>query len=223
VSEPESIPEFRDSPDLLHDLTEARRRDGATAVLSSSAAVHHEFKNELQLFAALVERTHADPDRLRCFLHALAAAHDVLYRAADAPDAARLLQTLADHAWRVLADPMPVQLRLPQSPVPIEPQQTRPLALIAHELVVNAVRHSGADRIVVTLEVIGPLAALTVTDNGRGLPTGFCPETDGGFGLQLVGRLAREHFDHAVQWRPAPGGGTAVRVELACAAVPATT
>jgi len=195
-------------------LTQARRRDGASAVLSNSAAVHHEFKNELQLFAALVERTHADPHRMQSFLQALAAAHEVLYCTPQAPDAGRLLQTLADQTWRVLADPMPVRLHLPQHPVPIAPQHAQPLALIAHELVLNAVQHSEATEIVVALEADGAHITLTVTDNGRGLPEGFCPDTDGGFGVQLVRRLAREHFGRDPQWRPARGSGVEVWTEL---------
>jgi two-component system, sensor histidine kinase PdtaS len=79
--------------------------------------------------------------------------------------------------------------------VPVE--QALPLALITCEVVCNAVRHAHPADVVGFINVCcwhdttGDLV-LDVADDGVGLPPGFDPVTDSGFGLRLVRQLCEQ-------------------------------
>lgn len=82
-------------------------------------------------------------------------------------------------------------------PLPVTPAQAIPLALATAELLANAIEHAfpgrAAGRVAVALrrEADGT-AALTVQDDGVGLPPGFAAEEARSLGLSLVGQLARQ-------------------------------
>lgn len=91
--------------------------------------------------------------------------------------------------------------------------------LILQPLVENSVRHGlGADPkdavIVIRAACAGDRLALTVEDNGRGLPKGG--ESSEGTGLRNIReRLAQLYPDgHRFQLRPRPGGGTMAEIEI---------
>lgn len=71
-----------------------------------------------------------------------------------------------------------------------------PVSLIVTELVSNALEHGLADRpggaIRVDLNRDGANHILTVSDNGKGLPPDFSPETNGGLGLRIVQALVQQ-------------------------------
>ncbi len=79
---------------------------------------------------------------------------------------------------------------------------------IAQEAVANAVRHSGAQEIVIVLEEAGGTVRLTVTDDGRGLPLARDPEA--GIGLRIM-----RHRAEAIgaDFRICPGPASGVRIE----------
>jgi len=81
---------------------------------------------------------------------------------------------------------------------------------IAVEAVLNTVRHAGASRCAVQLDVDRSFATLTVTDDGRGPPIDSRP----GVGTSAMAERAGE-LGGTVSIEGAPGGGTQV-----CAAVP---
>lgn len=194
-------------------LADARRAASPGGFTAYAAEFHHELKNELQLLVSLAERTGADP-RFQTFLIALAAVHDVLHHDPLAPDAVQLIRRLADEAWRKLADQREFRIHAPDAPVLVDPRHARVLALIAHELVLNAFRHSQASTVTVALYPEGPECQLMVEDNGRGLPPGFDAGTNPGFGLQLAARLAVEHFGKPWEVRSAQGTGATIVVRF---------
>ncbi len=63
-----------------------------------------------------------------------------------------------------------------------------PLSLIVNELVTNAIKH-GRGRITVTLAPSGKRHALSVCNDGAGLPEGFDPTASEGLGMTLVSSL----------------------------------
>lgn len=69
-----------------------------------------------------------------------------------------------------------------------------PFALIAAELISNALEHGFGDgakgTIRVDLKAEGDSYVLTVADDGKGLPEGFSIEAQGGMGLKIVRSLA---------------------------------
>lgn len=67
----------------------------------------------------------------------------------------------------------------------------QPIGLIVNELVANAGKH-GTGRIEVRHEMKGNLHALSVSDEGEGLPSDFNPDKTGGLGMKVVQTLARQ-------------------------------
>ncbi len=66
-----------------------------------------------------------------------------------------------------------------------------PLSLIVNELFTNAIKH-GRGRITVTLAPSGKRHALSVCNDGDGLPEGFDPTACKGLGMKLVSSLATQ-------------------------------
>ncbi|QYJ14784.1 hypothetical protein Rxycam_00590 [Rubrobacter xylanophilus DSM 9941] len=80
---------------------------------------------------------------------------------------------------------------------------------VLQEGLTNALKHSGADRVEVRLELCGETVRLSVTDDGRGASGG----TSGGFGLEGL-RERVEEVGGRISAGGACGGGFALEVEL---------
>lgn len=78
----------------------------------------------------------------------------------------------------------------------LAPDQTVPLALIATELISNALEHGFAGRrsgtIRINIRPEGAHRVLTISDDGKGLPENFSPEAAGSMGLRIVQALTRQ-------------------------------
>ncbi len=113
-----------------------------------------------------------------------------------------------------------VRLASPQAPR-IEVRVTGPAGLlpeaveenlfrIAQEAVTNALKHAGAGRIAVELEIGGERVVLRVRDDGRGLIPSAAP---GHFGLSVM-RERAEALGGTLRVGTAPGGGTEIEVAV---------
>jgi signal transduction histidine kinase len=90
----------------------------------------------------------------------------------------------------------------------LDTDMTSHLFYIAREAVRNAARHGEATRVTIHLTISRALAALTITDNGRGFA--LKPPGDGdGMGLRIMAHRA-ELIGGRLQIDAAPGGGTRV-------------
>ena len=87
-----------------------------------------------------------------------------------------------------------------------------PLLLAAREGMVNAVRHSGAPRVSVYLEVSDTDAVVFVRDRGAGFDPGAVAADRGGLAASIVGRLARH--GGAAKVRSKPGMGCELELSL---------
>jgi two-component sensor histidine kinase len=67
-----------------------------------------------------------------------------------------------------------------------------PLGLIVNELVTNAAKHGNGSRIMVRFQVAPNGYAITVADDGNGLPEGFDPRRTQGLGMSIVASLVKE-------------------------------
>lgn len=102
-----------------------------------------------------------------------------------------------------------VELRLPTE-LPALPAAVELAAYrIIQEALTNVARHSGASRCTVALAVTGARLAVTVGDDGRGLPDAVAR----GVGLGSM-RERAEELGGRCEVRLCPGGGTEVRAEL---------
>lgn len=88
------------------------------------------------------------------------------------------------------------------------------LFLLALESITNAVRHSGASRIEVTVQFPPDGVQLRVTDNGRGFDPSSAPDHhDGHFGLQGMRERAKR-IGATLSIDSRPGGGTTIEVRV---------
>ena len=84
-----------------------------------------------------------------------------------------------------------------------------PLGLIANELITNSIKYAEGT-ITVRLETVGEGYALSVSDEGPGLPEGFNPAGMNGLGMKLISSLARQ-IDGQLQFsRGNNGKGTRI-------------
>jgi signal transduction histidine kinase len=91
-------------------------------------------------------------------------------------------------------------------------EQLRPLVLAAREAMVNAAKHSGADKVDVYAETGPEQVEVFVRDRGRGFDPGRVPEDRLGVRRSVVDRMQRHGGGATV--RSAPGEGTEVRLAM---------
>ncbi|HEU4513692.1 MAG TPA: PspC domain-containing protein [Nocardioidaceae bacterium] len=88
----------------------------------------------------------------------------------------------------------------------------RPIVLAAREAMVNAAKHSGADKVDVYAESAGDRVEVFVRDRGRGFDTDAVSEDRLGVRRSIVDRMERHGGSATV--RSAPGDGTEVRLSM---------
>lgn len=163
--------------------------------------LQHRVKNHLQMILALVSsagRESEDPGRkqfvkmLQSKLAALFDAQRLMY-AEDAGDGLRvdqMLSALAETVQTLAGVRITIEVRA--EPIVAPNDLAFPLALIANELLTNAVKYADGPAAAVSLDFvrIGGEAVLTVRDNGPG----FAPSASGpsSSGLGLVRGLCRQ-------------------------------
>lgn len=125
-------------------------------------------------------------------------------------DAAGLMAALADLASsteRIFRISCPFRCDLP---VEVADNKTATqLYRIAQEAVANAIKHSHAERIEISLELEDGMIVLTIRDNGRGMPEGDVRQGSG-LGLLTMNHRARM-IGGTLTIMPDPLGGTVVQ------------
>ena len=170
--------------------------------------VHHRVRNNLQLISSLLSlqnRTITDPATLQQFteargrIEAVAQVHEQLYLTdrPDLMDFAAFLQGLCANLSR---PGIPVAC-IRDRPIELPIDEATPLALIANELIANAVEYAYPDeggvvisggpvRVILDGRAPGPVE-LRVEDDGVGLPLDF-EQGQGRLGIRLVRQLTRQ-------------------------------
>lgn len=181
--------------------------------------IHHRVKNNLQTVSSLLalqirslgqdEGSTTPLRECQGRVRAMAMLHEKLYGdgGVERVDFGDYLGGLLQELLRS-ARPAGVDVRLErdlQAGVHLPMEVAVPLGLIANELIANGLKHAfngrpcGAVRVALCARP-GGLHRLTVSDDGRGLPAGFSiplpgaptPPGRNGFGLRLVGLLAKQ-------------------------------
>ncbi len=219
---------------LLRDVSELRRRE--RELLTKEATIreiHHRVKNNLQTVSALLRlqsRRLEDPTARAALqeagrrLSTVALVHDALSHGFDETVpfddlAPRILRAILDVASRGPA----VELVSLGSFGLLRAEDATPLAMILAELVHNAVEHGFADSIRaeqaeprVTIEAArsvdehGGVLAVTVSDNGQGLPWGHSRPPGSGLGMQIVEALLAD-LKGDIDWQTMEPHGTSAR------------
>jgi two-component sensor histidine kinase/PAS domain-containing protein len=219
---------------LVRDVTELRRRDRELVTKDATIReIHHRVKNNLQNVAALLrlQARRLDEPLGKAALNeavrrvgSIAIVHETLSQTLDErvefdEIADRVLAMVVDYsvASGSGASSRGVQARRIGSFGVLSAQFATSLAMVLTELLQNAFEH-GLDGAGSVLEVTavrwsGRLA-ITVSDDGRGLPPGFDPRTAGNLGLQIVRTLVTGDLGGDFGMLPREGGGTVVALEL---------
>ncbi|MBO0808715.1 MAG: sensor histidine kinase, partial [Actinobacteria bacterium] len=223
---------------LVRDVTELRRRE--RELLTKDATIreiHHRVKNNLQTVAALLRlqaRRLAGPEARAALEEAvrrvgsIAIVHETLSHTPEE------IVDFDDIAARVVA--MAGEVSAPEARVTptisgrfgfLPAAVATPLALVLTELLQNALQHglsqdpgNKPSALAVTVHRDAAGLAVTVEDNGAGLPPDFDLDAATSLGLQIVRTLVVSELGGRLAISPRAAGGTAVSVDLPLAAIP---
>lgn len=187
---------------------------------------HHRVKNNLQLVSALLDiltMEHkgkipvSELRRLGAYISTLASVHDLLTQEASRGDG--LAQTVSSKAvigklLNLMQSSTPeYSIQFSLDDVRLSTKQGTSLALVAHELVNNAMKYGKRD-LFVSLAVTNGGAKLMVADDGPGFPPDFDPVTASNTGLELVEVLSRWDLRGCVSFHTQQDHGGRVLVEF---------
>ncbi len=193
------------------DALGRKKAEGLRASLAEKEVllkeIHHRVKNNLQIISSLLHlqsRNVTDARALEMLregqnrVQSMALIHENLYRSQDLAnvDFGEYVKTLVAHLFSSYGGGQgKVNLIVEVDRVPLSIDTAIPCGLIINELVTNSLKYAfpkgRKGEIQVCLHLVGDgEVALTVSDNGVGLPPGFDIERTESLGLRLVTTLA---------------------------------
>ena len=191
---------------------------------------HHRVKNNLQVISAMVDmQTMQESESVPKHeltmiannIRGLAAIHDLLTE--QSTSGGEVDYITVDQAFEKLIPMLQGiacgrPLLYNAGGIRMPSRQGAALIVAVNELVSNAVKH-GAGAIEVGLVADDGTGRLTVSDSGRGFPTGFSP-SDSGAGLNLVSQLIRWDLRGEIAYQNGLDGGANVVVTFPLAGHP---
>jgi PAS domain S-box-containing protein len=199
---------------FMRDITERKQaEDQIKASLHEKEVllkeIHHRVKNNMQVICSLLNLQSAyirDPEALALFresesrIRSMAMIHEKLYQheSLSRVDFSEYLSSLSSLLFTTyVSNPAAVQLATRLDPVFLDLDTAVPLGLIVNELVSNSLKYAypeGRNGVVEVALRAGPenQYALSVRDQGVGLPTGFDVNTNDTLGLHLVNILSAQ-------------------------------
>ena len=195
-----------ENADLYYHME--KRNQQITTLLKEA---HHRIKNNLQAIVGLssmqLQQT-TDPEALRLILdnltriRSIALVHQLLSQEdVKFVNVAQMIGKVMDMIVQLLNGAQKhFAYEISGTDVKVTSQKATSLALIANELATNSIKHGFADRASgrIVINVSGGLegeAAIAFTDDGCGLPEGFCIEMYKSLGLQLVSNLVQDDLN----------------------------
>lgn len=212
--------------DVLEEQVSRRTRDFQIALDQKTALLHevdHRVKNSLQVISSLVllnARRAKDEAAQRVLYNlaervgALSTAHRLLYPVGDVSrfDLGEFMSDLVGELITLVPKGR-VDVNLAVEPVAVAAAKAAPLALLANELIGNALKHAyPAPRrgtLSVAVTKLGTALRIVIEDDGVGLAGGALP--DHGFGKILIDMLVRQ-LKARLEWEDARPGTRAVIV-----------
>ncbi|MDR1442677.1 MAG: PAS domain-containing sensor histidine kinase [Bifidobacteriaceae bacterium] len=211
---------------LCRDVTDLRRSEMELMTKDATIReIHHRVKNNLQEVSALLRmqaRRSSIPevktalgDAIRR-VSTIATVHETLSQTiAQSVDFdsvfGRTLRLAADAA----STGIPVHTVQEGSFGDVPGDDATVLAIVLTELVTNAVEHglapAGGGTVWIKAQRDGDALAVTIADNGVGMPAGGTGTVEG-LGTQIVRTFATGELRGSITWQPRPGGGTRATV-----------
>jgi len=203
----------------MEDITEERQRRQLAEALATE--VSDRTKNDLAIVAGLLQlqaqREPPDSASARALRDAVmriqsfaALREQVQSTQAEEIELVEALGRIADMARRALTTGE-VEISLEGAPIRYPFQVVANLALLANELITNALKYGGPDetgtlRVRVTVGTEDGTLRLSVWNSGEPVAEGFDPSAAGTTGLFLVSSLAVGHYGGEFQLQPYQGG-----------------
>ncbi|MCW3097523.1 MAG: response regulator [Chthonomonadaceae bacterium] len=215
---------------IARDITDAKQQQRELAVLNarlkrSMTETHHRVKNNLQLVSALIDMQKAtyretipmsELVRLGSNVRALGVIHDILTQEAKegAEEDTLSAKTVLDELLSLLQQAAGERrLTFACEDVRLSGRQATSLALLANELVSNALKH-GKHAAEIYFTVHAGEATLEVRDDGPGFPEGFHSLRAAHTGLELVENVAKWDMAGKTDYESMPQGGGRVTVSF---------
>lgn len=192
--------------------------------------MHHRVKNNLQTIAMLLrlqlgqDKPLLPQDILNETINrvmSIATVHEILSEAVvDQVDVLDLIKRVSANISGNMVNPAArIRIEVEGDKFLCPSQRATSLALIANELLQNALEHGIADRpegsVKIRLKIDRKRLSLRVIDDGRGVPPNFNPETDLGLGLSIVYTTVIEDFQGKFFIGPnSYGPGTTVSIGI---------
>lgn len=207
------------------ELETAHRRVEAAEKLADERIrlmreTNHRVKNNLSLIVSLINmqmrgKAGIDGNELKARIGAISRVHDLMYQAADGVhvDFSETLREIADSPAIVPREHGISVICETEKGIVLGPETTTPLAIIAAELLTNAVKHAFQGRTAGTIRVRlkrkGETGLMEVSDDGVGLPD-VAPRRSGAAIIdalvhQIGGEITR---DSGVEDVSGEGGGS---------------
>ena len=211
---------------LLRNITELRQRDRLLMTKDATIAeIHHRVKNSLQTASSLLQlqSRRVDSTDAKAALaesarriRTIGVVHELLsHRTDDEVQFGEVLRMLTSMIRESLVDPThPVEFDIDCDPAVISNNLTTPLALIASELVQNAIDHAQCSLVKISLRIQPDAVVLTVADDGIGFDQDAEP-SGSGLGMTIVRTIAQSELGGSLELGDnEPGARIEVRVPL---------
>ncbi len=221
-----SKPVLRGALVMVHDNTEAIRKAQELKVLTTMVQeVHHRVKNNLQTVASILrmQARRAEGDEARLLLQeavnrvlAVSVIHEFLSRDEQQVINIRdVCQRIVTQTQRAAMQPeKAVALHVDGPSIYLPSQQATACALVANELLLNALEHAFMNRsrgsVSMTLQDQGDQVVLQVADDGIGLPASFDLGASDSLGLSIVRTLVEGDLKGQLVLEPGQPGTRAI-------------
>ena len=195
-----------------HDITEAKLAEEKIKKLLDEKElliqeVHHRVKNNMNIIMGLLSLQSETLDNVpavtalsdaRGRIQSMMVLYDRLYRSVNVTELSigEYLPALVDEVVSLFPrnDPITVQKNI--ADFALDVKRLSVIGIIVNELITNSLKHAFKNRnggmITVSASLNGGTVSISIGDDGPGIPETVDFETTGGFGLKLVGMLAKQ-------------------------------
>lgn len=172
------------------------------------AEVHHRVKNNLAIISGLLEMQTFNATNKQIVeelresqsrIQSIATVHETLYQSESFSDIAlhSYIDELVDYiAGTYKRDDVEIDFEKNIDPVSLTVKQAVPCGLLLNELITNAYKHAFNGRengtIAICLTQSGKIVALSIADNGIGLPDDFDIASSSSLGMTLISTLVQQ-------------------------------
>jgi two-component sensor histidine kinase len=183
-----------------------RNKKQKEAIENLQRELHHRVKNNLSIIDTFIDvvKDEFNDDainnklsELQNRIDSINEVHKQLFASANVTDLnlKKYIDTLANNVQQSFPNNnISIEQHIDNS-IKISPEKSFPLGLIINEFITNSYKYAFNDangKIEMTLKEIDGVINVSLSDNGKGLPKDFNPETSPSFGLRIIKLLSQQ-------------------------------